>query len=188
MGSRGRRRALRWRVVALAACIALGPLNASASAPSRKTFQAETDGSPRATIYGSWNEEDPSPSNSARLSIDGGHATGRFTRFEAVWVTPPSTSSKQPTLTMAHDVAYSSAMGSATRLIQSVRARFPRGGWGKWVRQPIVLSASGVDDQSEALRVVVPLSEPDRVIFQWKVTGRLSSPAAITGDFELSVS
>lgn len=188
MGTRGRTRALRRRVIALAACIALGPLGASAAAPPRKTFRAETEGSPQATVRGSWNEEVPGRSNSARLSIDGGHVTGRFTRFEATWTTPPSTSSRQPVLTMSHEIAYSSAMGSATRLIQSVRARFPRGDWGRWVRQALVLSPSGVDDESSASQVVVPLSESDRVIFQWKVTGRLSSPAAISGDFELSVS
>jgi hypothetical protein len=161
---------------------------ATAATPnSRKTFRSETKGVSHPTIQGSWNDDEESGSHEARLQFEGGHAVGEYTSFVGTWVSPPSTSSRQPSLSIDYEVAFSNALGRDINLVQAVRARYARGGWGRWVKARIQLPASTSNVLTDGLDVVVHLAEPERVIYQWKITGKVSGPAALQGDFRLNV-
>jgi hypothetical protein len=181
------RTSCRRTIAAICLIAVLVPVNAGAAAPPKKTFKAETEGSPQPTIRGSWNEEMSSPEQ-ARLTFEGGHAAGEYTTFEATWISPPSTSSKKPLLSVDYELTYSNAAGDDISLVQYVRARFRRGKWGRWVPARMKIPAGESDTVRGPLQMVVPVAAPDRVIFQWKIVGKIVAPAAIKGDFRPRVS
>lgn len=164
------------------------PSGRSDAPKPKSTFTSETEGSPQPTIVGSWGEG-ADTSNKATLTFDGGHVAGGYTRFAGTWISPPATASKVPEMDVDYDFAYSNALGEEVSIIQSARARYPGGKWGKWVKVPITLKAAESNVIQDAnLSIVTPLSKPGRVEFQWKITGKFVGPATLHGEFSLSVS
>lgn len=163
------------------------PRSEAARARPRAKFRAETEGSPEATIVGRWSDS-ATTSNEAQLSFGGGHALGERTTFMGTWVSPPSTSSTSPKMSIDYELGYSNAIGERVPITHAARARFAGGKWGPWVvaRTPIAPSRTSV--ASGSVGVVVDINKPRRVQFQWKITGAISAPAALQGDFRLLVS
>lgn len=152
---------------------------------SRSVFRAKTEGSPQATIVGGWSENQTA-ANEGRLTFGGGHALGARTSFFGTWVSPLSTSSKKPSMNIRYEVAYSNALGDKIPIEHAVRARFAGGRWGPWAvaKTPIAPARSSVASGNVA--VVVVLRKPRRVQFQWKITGSITGPAALEGDFSVA--
>ena len=164
------------------------PPTASAyPAKPRAEFRAETEGSPQPTIVGSWSEE-ASSSSQAELRFEGGHAVGQSTSFLGNWISPATTSSKSPTMTIAYEIATANLVGRRIPMIQSIRARFDRGRWGPWVIAKNTIQATETKYTTGSVEVVVPLTEPRRVQFQWKVAGTLRAYSALVGNFQIDVS
>jgi hypothetical protein len=162
-----------------------GSGSAPSAAPGTR-FRAETEGSPQATLVGGWSE-DPSAANEAQLRFAGGHAVGERTTFVGTWLSPVSTSSKNPGMTVDYEVTYANALGEDIPMVQSVRARFEGGKWGSWVKAKTPIAASETSTDAGGIDVVVSLPRARRVQFQWKITGAISAPASVAGDFRLSV-
>ena len=153
----------------------------------RATFRAETEGSPQPTIVGGWSDS-ANASNQAQLQFAGGHAVLERTSFLGDWVSPATTSSKEPTMTIAYTIAAGNLVGSKIPIFHSVRARFDRGKWGPWVEAKTHILPSDTGSRSGSVEVVVPLTEPRRVQFQWKIAGVIRGPAAIVADFQVDAS
>jgi hypothetical protein len=166
--------------------LAIPPDAPVGEARPRSEFRAKTEGSPQPTIVGGW-RTDASASNESHLTFAGGHAIGGSTTFFGTWISPASTSSKAPSMTIEYDLNYANTLGTEIPIVQAVRARFAGGKWGRWAKANSTIPATESAAGSGTLSVLVPLTEPRRVQFQWKITGAVSAPALLAGDFRLNV-
>ena len=163
------------------------PSGSSAPSKPRATFVAETEGSPQPTIVGGWSE-DSTTSNEAHLTFAGGHAVGERTTFVGTWVSPMSTSSKSPSMTIDYQLACSNMIGNKIPIVHAARARFAGGKWGPWAAAKTPIAPSQSSASSGSVNVNVELSKPRRVQFQWKIKGEITGPAVLQGDFLLTAS
>lgn len=194
-----------WRVLSAAALlVVLLPAPGEALLPTQKTlrlnvpsgsgktvkpraeFRAETTGSPQPTIVGGWSE-DAAATNQANLTFAGGNTFTTRTTFLGTWISPASTRSKKPKLVIDYDLNYVNTFGTEIPIVHGVRARFAGGKWGPWAKAKTPIAAAESTTGAGSLSVVVPLTEPRRVQFQWKITGAISGPALLHGDFRLNV-
>ena len=91
-------------------------------------------------------------------------------------------------MTIAYTIASGNLVGLRIPMLHAIRARFDGGKWGPWVEAKTHVFPEDTGYRSGSLEVVVPLDEPRRVQFQWKVTGAIRGPTTLVGDFQVDAS
>ncbi len=171
------------RVCLILAVLALTSTSVAHARDGEPYFRSGSDGAPTNTLQGEWT---PLDERSVRLDLEGGHAIGDRTWFEAGWVTPwvTGTHGQMASFDMTYDFM---AVNVGRKIALSFKFRYqePGGRWSTWFRHPKFdyeepITFWGGGSMFGTTR--------ERIRFDWRSKGVIEDPELVTGSITVSVS
>lgn len=175
-------------VLLLMFMLAVGPLAlANEESPEvrkgpRSHFRAQSQGSPVASLVGHWDLDH----DSAELLFAGGNTVTAWTRFRAVWVSPFTKKSRQPSLSSIYRVVAGNELGRIIKLRERWRFRLKGHRWSRWKTYAFDIPP-GEQVLAAWPEKLLQLRSKHRVQFKWVLAAVLRGPTSLDGWISLSV-
>lgn len=168
----------------------LFPLPAASSSEERAetSWRSETDGSPVATVTGSWSEV----GERDRVDFEGVHILGARTSFEARWLSPwvTWTASDPVGFESSGEMSFESTTARTIKIVAMMRAKKKGHPWGQWmkVRYSSRGTSGGAGWGMGTASFVGGKAPPERLRYEWRLLGEVTGVTRLDGSVEVGLS